>query len=330
MFAYTKHNYFTWGWGETPFSKYGIGQRFFAQLDFSKLGVVGSWRDECIQAARDIASSTNKPLLLGFSGGLDSQAAWLSFKEAGIPVKAMFCHYVVGKNQHDYVVAKQFAKKHGIELLEVHTDVEKFYQEKSVALCGEIGVGSPRQLLQATLGDFFPDHCYIMAAGDMKPALDPDTNQLFFNIGATPVVQYQINRQQEAVTRFYMYSPELLVAQLNHPLLKLTEMAVNAIAAASPQGYNTSLYTHVTKPLIYTDAWGDALVQAPKYTGFEVVEKSAIVRGMGGRNVLGDLGRGLVASKARFTLPELRAAAASKQTLRRVASVPLQPLQKSS
>lgn len=329
MFNYTSRNYFKWGWENETFAKYRLGGTFFASLDFSGIGEVKSWREECIRAAKSIADSTQKPLMLGFSGGMDSQAAYLAFKEAGVPIKVMFCHYTLGQNLHDYVVAKQFCRLHNIELVEVQLSVEDFYRDKAVALCEEVGVSSPRQLLQSTLGDFMPDHCYVMAAGDMKPSYDEEAGQMGFSIGATPVVQYQINRELEAVTRFFMYSPEMLAAHLNHPIIKLTEQCVEAIAAASEFGYTSELYTHATKPLIYADAWGDALVHTPKFTGFERVESTRTVKELGGSNVLRGLGRGLAQCKAKFKLADVRNAIETGTSISRKAPTKLQLLKSS-
>jgi hypothetical protein len=83
-----------------------------------------SWSDEVDNTAQAIANSTNKPLYVLMSGGIDSEMVARAFLDNGIKFKALTLKHKAGTNSHDTDWADIFCKNHNIqqEILELDTD----------------------------------------------------------------------------------------------------------------------------------------------------------------------------------------------------------------
>ena len=83
-----------------------------------------SWSDEVDSTAKAIAASTDKPLYVFLSGGIDSEMVARAFLDNGIPFNAITLKHKQGTNRHDTRWADEFCKTHNItqEILELDTD----------------------------------------------------------------------------------------------------------------------------------------------------------------------------------------------------------------
>lgn len=73
------------------------------------------FRSECIRAADLIYQSTDKKIVVQFSGGIDSELICLSLLAAGHPFHARICRFNNNLNEHDISYAINFCKKYNIE-----------------------------------------------------------------------------------------------------------------------------------------------------------------------------------------------------------------------
>ena len=82
-----------------------------------------AWNDEVNNTARAIAASTDKPLYVLMSGGIDSEMVARAFLDNDIPFKALTVKHTQGTNNHDTRWADVFCKEHNItqEILELDT-----------------------------------------------------------------------------------------------------------------------------------------------------------------------------------------------------------------
>ena len=74
-----------------------------------------SWRDEVLAAAKRIADTETRPLLVCLSGGIDSEVLARAFMELGVPFTALTVEFTDGTNAHDIAYADKFCQRHGIK-----------------------------------------------------------------------------------------------------------------------------------------------------------------------------------------------------------------------
>ncbi len=98
----------------------------------------GSLREESIKAARSIRDSTDKEIVVLYSGGLDSEWTMESFRLAGIKVTALRVIYANGGNDHDMFWANRYLKRTNHEsVIDYKLDLADWYksdEQKSLAL----------------------------------------------------------------------------------------------------------------------------------------------------------------------------------------------------
>jgi hypothetical protein len=81
----------------------------------SKTREIKTWREELSINAQEIAQSTNKPLYVFMSGGIDSEVVARTFLENNISFKAITLKFKNGENDYDTYYADTFCKENGIE-----------------------------------------------------------------------------------------------------------------------------------------------------------------------------------------------------------------------
>lgn len=89
-----------------------------------------NFHDECLETARTIAASTDRPIMVAFSGGIDGEVVCRSFLEAGIDFTAVSFRYVSDgrtENGHDLYYAKKFCTAHNVKHLILDIDMRKFF-----------------------------------------------------------------------------------------------------------------------------------------------------------------------------------------------------------
>ena len=85
------------------------------------------WREECIKTAQYIRETTNLPIEILVSGGVDSLCCCEIFREAGIPFTALTFDFKY--NHHDIIYAKSYCEYHGIKQRIKTIDIETFFEK---------------------------------------------------------------------------------------------------------------------------------------------------------------------------------------------------------
>lgn len=85
------------------------------------------WRDELIHAAKHIRKSTDKPLYLCLSGGIDSEVMVRAFLEANIHFEALFMRHTQYTNEHELTYATEICRKNNIKLNLLPLDLTDFF-----------------------------------------------------------------------------------------------------------------------------------------------------------------------------------------------------------
>ena len=145
---------------------------------------------------------------------------------------------------------------------------------------------NPRTLIQLAMVEKFRDtHAFIMAGGDVVVSRlftrKHDKDELITSFGPTPIQQHLLKNDIEGCTKFYMYSPELIAAYLNHPVMNgfiAGHQSIYSAFTAVPEWQHAGNWWYAfnlfVKPLMYAEQFPEML-HRQKYHGFENAEQLA-------------------------------------------------------
>ena len=290
-FQYSKHNHYRFGWGTDE-------TEWFNTTDYTqpwKMTIgrctrpFGSFRDECIQAAKDLCSQVDKHVYVGLSGGVDSQVVCLSFMEAGIPFTP--CIVVMGNdyNIHDIRNADTFCNKFGLVPMYFEMDVVEYCVSFCEPIIKQHNFSNLRTLAQLWLQSKIPDGLFIMGGGDVQLSryiIEYDNTVEIHNSdsynytdccwknGPTPILQHLIQNKLYGTTKFFMFSPELIASIICSNEVKSFVQIQDALFSPSfvQRKYYWKLYNNIAKTMLYRNNFPELIVK-PKYHGFETIEK---------------------------------------------------------
>lgn len=277
---YSHNDHYRWGWNDGWFNDPIPGGDFKVQIGSCTTKPL-SFRFECVRAVHLITKQFTKPTLIGLSGGSDSQVACLAFMEAGVPFTPLILKLLDGKGEHanpqDTKMAFAFCEKHGLTPMVEEVDVNAWYLGRGEELAKEHCLGGVETLLQLSAIEKFKDqYSYIMAGGDVSitKRYDGADDPLITLFSPTPIQQHLLKYNIEGVTKFFMYTPELIASYLDNDIMQ-------AFYGANPTIYDTYTtakgvqpgtwwwcFNLFIKPLFYVQQWPE-LLQQRKYTGFE-------------------------------------------------------------
>lgn len=121
-------NYLTWGWGSHIYGKrHSDDEKFWVEHGPCTQPPM-DWRSECIRATDLIYQSTDKKIVVYYSGGIDSEIVCKSFIENGHPFEVLIAKYDNGINAFDFNNAIKFCKKFDIKYTVVEIDFQTFIE----------------------------------------------------------------------------------------------------------------------------------------------------------------------------------------------------------
>lgn len=268
------HNeHYKWGFNEGWFNRPENGY-FKIQLG-SCTRPHGTFREECINAARLLGEQITKPIAVGLSGGHDSQVVCLSLMAAGVPFTPVILRLHSNHkdkqyyNEYDTEGAFAFCQKHGLTPIVEELDLDDYFATKLMPLVHDYGIISAQISVQLHLVHKYAEtHAYINGGGDpilLVRANEDNTHDIVYNLGPLPIQQVMIEKGIEGCLKFFMYTPELIAAYLDHPVM---HSYYNARQAIPPKdSYNH--FTYCVKAMMYCSEWPELLIRK-KYDGFEM------------------------------------------------------------
>lgn len=297
-FEYTEGNHYKWGYGDEWFNRPDANKKFKIHLGFATKPIL-SFRQECIRAAKLIAEKATKPIIVGLSGGSDSQMVCLSFRAANIPYKAVIVRMygLDGEliNEHDIKTAYAFCEKYDVEYLEHHLDLDKYYRGKGKEYAETYGLTGLETIVQCSTIDFVAkDYCYIMGGGDVifsiyhngcTPDIVQPKLERFENLtkpvwwqSGPPVMQHMLTIGCEGTSKFFLYTPELVASYLSDPVVKdfqRTQDAIYQIYIGWHKNHKMwwKCFHMLYKPLMTFREFPEMIV-VRKFTGFENLQKT--------------------------------------------------------
>lgn len=231
-----------------------------------------TWRQECVETARRIKRAVgSQPLLLGLSGGIDSEVMARSFLEAQIDFQALSLRYTDGLgafNAHDIKHAQEFCAKNKIEHKIVNVDMDMFFDHKCEEYIQQgyrsVNVFRFSQLIiletAAKQGSVA-----VMAGGEQLYAAKDGVVYLRSSPDFSVPIQWCYDQDQIHFPYFYRQNPEVFAAYMKDPLVDV--LLSNPIYYANPVPHHS-----LEKMLVYHAHFPD-MERRKKFNGFERIKK---------------------------------------------------------
>jgi hypothetical protein len=249
----------------------------------SKNHEVGNIRQEYEYRARQIYKE-NDNIILGISGGLDSQVMLHSFLSQGLNVKTSFMHY--GKyNDNELEKVKKIDKKYGIETQVFLVDPVECYQELK-ALATEHDIMSPYSLLYAKFLSLLPkNYTLIQCQGPdlySQTFTNKDTKKTFFITGYydNTISRHRTFDIHKRKTIFFPNFEEHILSLMNDDVF-ISSLCISDYWTdiKSQETFRNELglfkrdtnWDKYIKPFIFGKYWKDELMYFPKFSGLENV-----------------------------------------------------------
>lgn len=219
-----------------------------------------SVRWEAIRAAKQIRKLTSKPIIVCYSGGLDSELVLSAFRAAGISVECAIIQYRHGLNRHDISAAIDFCKRERQSYRLVSLDIQEF-------LLGHEYTSWRRQLnnhYPIAPSNFFlfkklSEEGLYPVGGCGEPAFTIIENSLFIEDGEInfALEQFCAHFKIDGEPSFFRSSPELYFS-----ILKWFSLSANGLQVPSSRAFNVPY-----KTTLYHEAFG--LTPRRKFHGYE-------------------------------------------------------------
>jgi Asparagine synthase len=269
----THNNHFQFGWGEGLFNF--DDQRVNYWMKFGRCEYLPtSFKFECIRAARLISENAKKPVLVCFSGGIDSEVVVRSFQEANVDFEVGIMNLIyrgnTSLNQHDIKYAKDYVEQHKLKHIIIDIDFDEFLQTHLLSNAKKykselVGILLHREMIKS-----FPDHHCVLGGGDIQLQRHrfndrPELTGLYLEEEEISISLMESAREigNDVSNRFFMHTPEIMLAWIMDP--DIQHWIKYEYALASPW---TNMNYFGIKPYTLYRHWPDMAIR-PKYTGLE-------------------------------------------------------------
>lgn len=223
-----------------------------------------SWRNEMSRTVKSIANSISRPLVLCFSGGIDSEVIALSLIENQIPFTVLTVQQTNNTNYYDIQWANTFCQKHNIEQKIVEFDPNDFWnnQIQKYRKQGYIS-WRPWRYFQIYLVELVEamGGCGIIGSGEQIYKLVDDKICAVYSKEYVLCLDYCTRNNLQHFPYFHLQNSELLASYMKDDLAQFL--------FAHPEYYQTIKHnTSLEKILIYHKYYPE-MARRNKWDGFE-------------------------------------------------------------
>ena len=238
---------------------------------------IESWYNEISNTAKYIFGSTDKPIYIGMSGGIDGEAVARIFMENNLPFSAISLRYAGGENDHDIEYAIRFCKKYSINHYIFEVDYHELYgpiMERFIA-DGYYATNIYRYLQLYILEKVDQlGGTAVLAAGEQ--VYYKDANDILY-LGVSSELMLSLDYCEKNNTlhyvNFFLTTPEMTAAYMKikiiNQLLSTPRLCSNSLGKISqypePRGASAK-----EKKIVYQTTWTD-MEPRPKFSGFEKI-----------------------------------------------------------
>jgi len=252
-FEYTRNNHFKITY-DTDF-----------KIEFGKVKSHKTFRQECIEVAKELYDKHGNKLDILLSGGIDSEIVLLSFLAAGITPRVTIIRYERNLNMHDINYAFRLCARYGIVPEVFDFNAELFFKNDCVEIAFRTKCNSPQlNLLAYCMGKINGIPVLGMGENHLSRRYESDNKYSLqvFDVEQekeTRLLTYFQDNNKEVIPAFFQYTPELMVSFLQK------ESLYRWVETAKKQRY---LNINKIKWQIASEDFD--LEPRPKLTGFEL------------------------------------------------------------
>jgi hypothetical protein len=241
---------------------------FFENLKLDKKSI----NDYKIEAAINCSKTLGSDIAIALSGGIDSQAAVLAFKEANIDFTPYVLVFNNMLNVQDVDHARKFCKYIGLPLQEINIDIIKFLGRENFELGLKYESASPHFNVHYKLFDYVQSigHSGVVCGGQI-PIRNMTEWGINFRRNNFNFINYSTISGFRCQGSFLSYDPKLCWAMaLNYKDVDLSNLKSNSLDG---DDYDRALKIgYAAKVNAYVRSGFNILPQKRKYTGFELVK----------------------------------------------------------
>ena len=223
-----------------------------------------SFYEECIRAAQILYESASSPLILLFSGGLDSEYMVNIFKDAGIDFKVAIISYG-DYNTHDTIYAYNYCEANGIVPIIIDIDIEHFIISGKIIEIANAAKCCAYQIPSIMYGISKIDGTVIMANGEPYVKNFDGDWRWEETERVNSYMNWFTSQGIDGTPDFLRYTPEITLSFLKDP--RVVQLVNNKLSG--------KLSTRTSKHMIYSRDF--ELAQRPKFTGWEQIEKTSLM-----------------------------------------------------
>jgi hypothetical protein len=269
MFEYTKDNHFNL---ETVDGVFGVTIGSCSRESHS-------FKEECILAAKEIASKTDRTIYVNYSD-LSSQVICHAFAEAGVRFTGV--NYVMGRfNQYQSANAKEFFESMGMRYITLPIDMREYFGTFHQTTKLPHTKRNLQAFIQSKLDGVFVSTEHMFSI-NRKQQMDIEYKQLGKNkfhdtigygpcsleIGEDSLFNYYKTNDIECVPEFFFYTPELLYSLLSNEQVK---QYVDTADFLSTYNYDL-IFENLILPILYKKHWAK-LMPMRAYEGIELIDE---------------------------------------------------------
>ena len=273
----TYNNWIKQHWRKGKTKPKDLLDNWILDYDVSHLNRNINFKDS-VEQALTLISEKDLPLVIMYSGGLDSEVILKTALDLNIEIKPYTLRYLDKEgnyyNKEDLYYVREFSKKYGLSINYIDLDIEEWMYNPNfpngyswfIETQGARHVGTPlccwaRMQIEKLEGEC----CVIQGQGDCPLNLVPDVNNfdrliwkiIFEYDGHYRRFWWYQKHYPNDVPQFYLYIPELHYSYLNDPIL---------LHCVKPSSLKCSVTS--SRHAIYHYYWPE-LKNRKKYTGFE-------------------------------------------------------------
>lgn len=237
---------------------------------------VGNIRQEALIRAREIAD-THKNIILGFSGGLDSQLMLHSFREIGADVETAFLHYP-GFNDNELEQVEFLNRKYKIDTLVIELNPLEL-KDEIIQLSKDTDIPGKNHLIHSMFLSMLPDDAtFVQMIRDPYCRLTQDYKGMRFYFGYY-IPEMNRKRAFDRIKRsgsvvYFDDTPEYFLSLMSDKIFEGAHRAGKYFDENGLEKKNMNLkqddrWDFYIKPIMYGAYWGDELTYFPKFQGFE-------------------------------------------------------------
>ena len=234
-------------------------------ITFDKISrPVHSWREEMSNTVKNIAAATSRPIVLCFSGGIDSEVIALSLIENQIPFTVLTVKQKNNINEYDTWMADNFCKNHNVPQTIVEFDPDDFWGNQ-IQKYREQGYISwrPWRYFQIHLIELVEamGACAIIGSGEQIYKLVDSEICAVYSKEYVLCLDYCTRNNLQHYPYFHLQNSELLAAYMKDELAQFL--------FKHPEYYQTIKHnTSLEKILIYHKYYPE-MPRRNKWDGFE-------------------------------------------------------------